>query len=257
VAVKVVVTDSRGDSSTNYSEQFTAYKYALPEISMLSVERCDRSGLHDNNGAYFMVHLSFSIASLNAQNEKHLGLSYYFSSDAAYPSRWTSPTIPDPSGYSRTMALGPFALPTGKEDSVIVVAYAWDAYTSSSKTSKEARILGGLPFIDGIKNDAGEKVSLALFKVSDAVGEIQFGLKTVSEDGLEVVKNKNLFNEAKMSSAGDRLQFINANGVTRLDIDPINGIKFYDYDGNLTQEYTPTESIISSAEIAAIIAGLM
>lgn len=257
VAVKVVVTDSRGDSSTAYSDRFTAYKYTTPEISMLSVERCNNQGTHDSDGGYFMAHLSYSIASLNAQNEKHMGISYYYSSDAASPSKWISPSVSDPSAYSKTLAIGPYQLPTGKEDAVVVLVYVWDAYTSSSKSSKEAKILGGAPFMDGIKNSSGEKVSLAFFKVSDAVGEIQFGLKTVSEDGHVIVRNKNLFNEVSMEGDGDSLVFKNALGTTRLEIDVDGGIKFYDYNGDLTQFYTPYESIITSGEIAAIIAELM
>lgn len=219
-AVKIVVTDSRGFSSTAYSSTWTVYKLTSPTIAALSLMRCDSSGTASASGAYFTATISYTIPSYGGQNEKHLGLSYYFSSDASTPASWTTPTISDPSEYSATITLGPYLLPTGSDDAVIALATCWDSYTASDKTEKTARILGTTVFMDTILDSDGNKASVSFGKVSDATGEAQFGWKVVAEDALEVVENKGTANETRILFDGWALKFLDANNNVRLQIDP-------------------------------------
>jgi len=233
ICVKIVVTDSRGQSSTKYSNTFIAYRYLDPAIRMLSLERCDEEGNADPNGTYFNAYIAYSIASLGAQNEKHLGISYFYSSDRSYPEAWITPDVDDPTGYTQTTVIGPYELPTGSNEPVIAIAYAWDAYTASDKASKEARLRGGAVFIDGITNVNGDKLSVAFGKVSDAVDEAQFGWKIVAEGGFQVINDKGIATEKS------------------IEVDPDEGIIFYE-DDEPVLTISPS-SFITTSEIEDII----
>ena len=235
-AVKVTVTDSRGQSSTKYSSMFTAFSLSAPSVSMVSAERCNSEGIPDAAGNYFLAYVTYSITPLGAQNEKHLGISYYYTSDESTPSSWINPTVADPDAYSATVTLGPFAMPTGKSDPVVVVAYAWDAYTSSSKASKSTRLKGGNVFIDGIENSHRDKISVAFGMVSDENETAKFGWEVSATAGLKVISDYGL------------------NSSKSIVFDAEDGIQFKDHSGTVTNTIYPTEQLISSSEIDSIIA---
>lgn len=238
IAVKVVVTDSRGNSSTKYSSRFTAYRYSEPAISMVILNRTDSSGAQDPNGTYFVAHVAYNIVSLNAQNEKHLSISYFHESDRGTPSAWVSPTVPEPEAYNATVILGPYPLPAGDDDEpMTAIVYCWDAYTADAKTSMEARLRGGPVFMDVIRNANGDKLSVAFGKVSDAEGEAQFGWEVVAEEGLKVVKNKGLSSENRLESDGSEITITDENNVERVKID-MSGITVKNAAGTTTTTKT-------------------
>lgn len=219
IRVKVSVTDSRGNSAETFSAAFTAYGYAAPSISVLSLERCDASGNRNPAGEYFKAYVSYSIRSLNAKNGKHMGLSYFFTGSREDTSTWISPEVADPAGYNGTVALGPYPLPTGSEDSITVIAYVWDYYTAESKASKEAAIRSSNVFVDILTDNHGKKLGLAFFKVNDKAGTVQLGCD-LEVDGT--------------------INFYDANSVARCTIDPTAGIIFRDANGAVTKTYSNT-----------------
>jgi len=219
IRVKVSITDSRGNTAEKYSAYFTAYGYAVPSISVLSLERCDASGNRNPAGEYFKAYVSYSIRSLNAKNGKHMGLSYFFTGSREDSSSWISPEVADPAGYNGTVALGPYPLPTGSEDSITVIAYVWDYYTAESKASKEAAIRSSNVFVDILTDNHGKKLGIAFFKVNDKAGTVQLGCD-LEVDGT--------------------INFYDSNSVARCTIDPTAGIIFRDANGTVTRTYSNT-----------------
>lgn len=236
-AVKIVATDSRGNSSSVYSEPFVVYKLSAPAVSMLTLVKCDLSGNDDDTGAYLKAYVNYSLTSLNAQNEKHMGFTYGFVD--ADPSTWTTPTVEDPAAYSGTVTLGPYALPVG-DGAIAATAYAWDAYTASDKASKDARLRGGEAFITAILNDSKDKKSIAFGGVSDEVGTTKSFWPIVAEDGLDVVKDRGIATEAHMKTDGSKIWFEDDDENVLLEIDPTVGITFKDTSGTTTASYPAT-----------------
>ena len=237
--IKVVVTDSRGASSTKYSEVYTAYRLDNPYINMLSLARCDSLGNDDSSGTYFKAYCTYRLTSLNAQNEKYMSLSYFFVADEDDPTAWITPTIPDLAQYSGTVTLGPFELPEG-EGAVAAKVFLWDAYTSENKASKEARLNGGEAFITAIMNDNLDKKSIAFGGMSEEEGTTQSFWPFIADDGIKAYKNKGLSGQFSVETDGEKIQFKDADGHVLLEIDPAVGITFKNASGTTTANYPAT-----------------
>ena len=217
IRVRVSITDSRGLTVTKDSAPFLAYGYSVPTISVFSVERCGPTGEKDGSGEYFMCYLVYNIRSLEAKNGKHVGISYFFSSQRSSPAQWVTPSVPDPSSYSGTISIGPYPIPTGSDEPVIVIATVWDYYTASDKASAEATIKGNAVFVDILTDSLGKKVALGIGAVVMEEGKLRVGYEIDAEDAIKLV---------------------DSSGNVRCVIDFTNGIRFYDDEGTLTKTYS-------------------
>lgn len=82
--VTAQVTDSRGRISTAASASFPVLAYVKPNISALSVHRCDQNGNEDDQGEYVQVTFSATITPLNNKNSAAYKLHYKKSTDDTF-----------------------------------------------------------------------------------------------------------------------------------------------------------------------------
>lgn len=84
LTVSATVTDNRGRTSAAAKATATVLDYTIPNISKLSVGRCDADGTANDQGEYIIVSYAYSISSLNGKNTATCTLQYKKSSDSAY-----------------------------------------------------------------------------------------------------------------------------------------------------------------------------
>jgi hypothetical protein len=83
--VSVTIKDKRGRSASS-SYTMNVLAYALPNISKLTVHRCDADGTENEQGEHIRVVLSASITSLNSKNTAAYTLKYKKSTATSYTS---------------------------------------------------------------------------------------------------------------------------------------------------------------------------
>lgn len=82
-SVSTTVRDSRGQSGTA-SAAYTVLDYAKPAISSFSVHRCTATGIHNDDGAYFVAEFSWTISPLNNNNTKVGNIYYKKTTDSSW-----------------------------------------------------------------------------------------------------------------------------------------------------------------------------
>lgn len=126
-SVSTTVRDSRGQSGTA-SAAYTVLDYAKPAISAFSVHRCTATGIHNDEGAYFVAEFSWTISPLNNNNTK-VGNIYYKKTTA---SSWTAQPLvfSDYSGSGRSSIY-----PADVGSSYDVRIQIRDAFSTVTKTT--------------------------------------------------------------------------------------------------------------------------
>lgn len=84
--VSAQVTDKRGRTSATASASFTVLDYNAPKITALSVHRCDKDGVEDENGEYIKATFSAAVTSLNSKNTAVYKIQYKKSADSSFTS---------------------------------------------------------------------------------------------------------------------------------------------------------------------------
>lgn len=85
LTISATVTDKRGRTSSAATSKINVLDYLPPNISTLSVGRCDANGTPNDQGEYVEVTFEYSISSLNDKNMvKAVSLSYKKTSDNDY-----------------------------------------------------------------------------------------------------------------------------------------------------------------------------
>lgn len=128
LTIKVTVTDSRGRTATA-SQNVTVLAYASPQISAMTVKRCNADGTSNSVGAYLCVTFTASAISLNSKNTAAYVLKYKKKTATTY----TSVTLTNyANNYAVTNGTYIFAADTGASYDVVLTLT--DAFTSASNT---------------------------------------------------------------------------------------------------------------------------
>ena len=83
VTVTAKATDTRGSVGTE-TASITVLDYADPQVSVLSVTRCNSDGSENKTGAYLKVTWNSKITSLNSKNSATYSIAYKKASEADY-----------------------------------------------------------------------------------------------------------------------------------------------------------------------------
>lgn len=84
MTVSATVTDKRNRTSTAATKSVTVLNYSAPNISRLTVGRCNEDGSINDQGTHVIVSYTYSIASLNDKNTAKCSLEYKKSADSTY-----------------------------------------------------------------------------------------------------------------------------------------------------------------------------
>lgn len=128
--IKSTVKDKRGRSGST-TASVDIYDYSPPEITKLSVGRCDSDGTKNDNGEYVKVTFSGNISSVGGQNTSTYTLSYKKTKESSY----TDVELPDyDNEYSVAEATYIFAADSGFSFNVRLTIT--DAFQSSVRETK-------------------------------------------------------------------------------------------------------------------------
>ena len=83
ITVTATVTDQRGRTSSAASASFQVLAYTRPQITALSVHRCDQDGTENDQGEYISIDFSAKITPLNNKNGAYYRWSYKKTDDDA------------------------------------------------------------------------------------------------------------------------------------------------------------------------------
>lgn len=76
LALVYKVTDSRGYSSDEKTQNITVYDYFNPQLNGVTINRCDANGKEDDGGKYIAYSVNGEIASVNSKNAKTFRIGY-------------------------------------------------------------------------------------------------------------------------------------------------------------------------------------
>jgi hypothetical protein len=136
--ITATVTDKRGRTSNQASASFPVLDYSQPNITALSVHRCDKDGTANDRGDYVNITFSASVTPLNNKNTAVYTLKYKKSSEA----NWKALAV-DANGNSVTALNGNYSVSNasfileadGNSPYLIEVSAADNHYTNPRQTS--------------------------------------------------------------------------------------------------------------------------
>ena len=116
LTISTTVTDSRGRTATA-SKTITALAYAIPNLSKVSIKRCDSDGTSNNSGAYMLLTFTSAVSSLSNKNTATYTVQYKKSTEDAY----TEETLTNyENNYAVSNGTFIFAAETGASYNVIL-----------------------------------------------------------------------------------------------------------------------------------------
>lgn len=170
LAVNTTVTDKRGRSGTA-SKTLTALNYVAPNISGLTVHRCDSDGADNIQGEYIKVQFNGIVTALNNKNTATYAVKYKKTSESAY----TTVSLTDlQDNYSVSNATYIFAADTGASYDVILTAV--DDFKTTTKTTS---VSTAFTLLHWKANGRG----MGIGKVSEVDDTLEVGLKLWSAFG--------------------------------------------------------------------------
>ena len=191
LTIKTTVTDSRGRTAST-TWDVNVLPYSAPQISSLSVKRCDSNGNSNSSGAYLKITFSSSVTTLNNKNTAKYTLQYKKTTASAY----TSATL---SAYANNYAVSGgsyiFAADTVAYNIVLTVEDAFSEHwkkASGASTSMLWSILS-------------KGLGLAVGKIAELSGYFDCGFDAVFRKGVyldqygDSEKNVFFFNNAGRS----------------------------------------------------------
>lgn len=160
--VRATVTDSRGRTSNVTEVSFPVLAYVKPDITALSVHRCDENGNEDDQGEFVQVTFSSEVTSLNANNIPFYKLSYKKTTDDTY----TEVELDNLDGDRHVTDYG-YIFAADSDYSYDIEVEVRDSVTTSSRATTAST---GFTFMDW----------------SDSGKSIAFGKVAELEEGMEV-----------------------------------------------------------------------
>lgn len=171
LSISAKVTDNRQRSGTN-SASVTVLPYTSPQISKLTVHRCDSDGTENMQGSYAKVTYSASITSLSSKNTKTFKIGYKKSNETSY----TYVTLAN-SSYSYTDASHIFA--ASDDSSYDVIFQATDYFTTTQSSTTLSTAFALIHF-----NQSGK--GMAFGKISENANAVEFGMDMLDEYGTKI-----------------------------------------------------------------------
>lgn len=160
--VRATVTDSRGRTSNAAEASFKVLAYVKPDITALSVHRCDQDGNEDDQGEYVQVTFSAQVTALNGFNIPLYRLSYKKTTDDNY----TTVVLTDLEG-ERSVTDYTYIFAADSDYSYDIGVEIQDSVTKNSRATSAST---GFTFMDW--SDSGKSVA--------------FGKVAELEEGMEV-----------------------------------------------------------------------
>lgn len=166
LTINATVRDNRGRTGTA-SISKSVLDYNKPQITALSVKRCNSDGTENQTGEYVKAVFNAEITALNNKNTATYTIKYKKTSDTAY----TSAVLSDyENQYSVTGASYIFA--AGSGSSYDVKLEITDAFTSSKPVSRSTSVSTGFSIIHFNADGTG----VAFGKISELPNTAEFGM---------------------------------------------------------------------------------
>ena len=202
LTISATVTDKRGRTSDAVSKDIKAIDYSKPNISKLTVSRCNSDGSSNQQGAYVKVTFSASVTSLNSKNGATYTIQYKKTSASSYGSAVTLSSYTN--NYSVSNGTYIFAAET--DASYDVKINAKDNFSTSSRTTSVSTAFTLLHFSAG-------GTGLAIGKIVESENLLDIGMPVrfyggisnyVLADGtdLNAVLAPNVYSSNNAASAG-------------------------------------------------------
>lgn len=165
--VAVTAIDGRGRSDTD-SVTVTVLAYENPQISKLTVHRCNEDGAENDQGEYVKVTFSAEITSLGSQNTAAYAVKYKKATESTY----TTGLSLDAESAGYAVADQVFIFPADSGSSYQVILEATDYFGT---VSRSAPVSTAFTLINWHKSGLG----LAFGKVAELAGYLEIALKTL------------------------------------------------------------------------------
>lgn len=145
LTISSTVTDKRGRTSNAASTTITALAYSNPNVSKLTVNRCNEDGGVNQEGEYVKVTFNASVTSLNNKNSATYTIQYKESSASSYGSAITLSDYTN--NYSVTNGTYIFKADSSKSYNVMITAK--DNFGNSGRTTSVSTAFTLLHFSAG------------------------------------------------------------------------------------------------------------
>lgn len=162
LSVSATVTDGRGRSGSA-SKSLTVLNYTAPNISKLTVGRCDSDGTANEQGAYVQVTFSASVTALNNKNTATYKVRYKKTTETSF-TETTITAIQDT--YSVTNRKYVFAADTGSSYDVEVSVV--DNHSTATRSTSASTAFTLMHF-------GSDGTSIGLLKVAERSGAVDIG----------------------------------------------------------------------------------
>lgn len=182
--VSATVTDKRGRTSAAASASFTVLDYAKPNVTALSVQRCNSDGTANPAGSYVKATFSAKITALNNKNSAAYKLRYKKSTATSY----TEVVITAQAGkYTVTNASQVFAADINSSYDVEVTAT--DDFGTASRSGRASTAFTLMDWGAGQKN-------MAVGKVAEKANAFEIGLRAYDQYGMHISNGMSLYGGA-------------------------------------------------------------
>ena len=185
--ITATVKDKRGRTSDAASASFAVLDYMPPDVTAISVKRCNQDGTLNKRGAYVKVTFSAAISSLNSKNNALYYLYYKKSQDSSY----TKVSLIDLTGqYSVSNYSYIFEANTGSAYDVTVEAV--DRHYTGAKSSKASTASAVFSW-RGFKTSNGVEDGAGIGKVPTKANTLQVGWDSEFDKSLVQIGNRYSF----------------------------------------------------------------
>lgn len=171
LSISAKVTDNRQRSGTG-STSATVLAYTSPQITKLTVHRCNSDGTENMQGSYAKVTYSTSITSLNSKNTKTFKIGYKKTSETDY----TYVTLANAS-YSYTDSSYVFS--AADDSTYDIVFQATDYFTTAQSSTTLSTAFALIHF-----NQSGKGVAFG--KISENANAVEFGIDVLDKYGTRI-----------------------------------------------------------------------
>lgn len=170
VLVRIKVEDSRGISTTYYSDPYTLLDYTPPVVTALSFHRCDANGSKNDSGEYVSVKFSATITPLRSSNS-HIYTLYY--TPMGVEDATTEKLVVDVSNAEDPYNLVDFVIPPVNMDG----SYTWSIEIEAKDDIAEpATRSSSVSTAFTLMNWGPDGTSMAIGKVAEKPGTLEVAL---------------------------------------------------------------------------------
>lgn len=171
--ISATVTDKRGRTSNAATTSITSLAYSKPNVTKLTVGRCDADGTANQQGEYVKVTFNASITSLNNKNGATYTIQYKKTSDSSYNS---AITLSDYTGkYS--VSNGTYIFAAESDASYNVKINAKDNFSTQSRTTNVSTAFTLFHFSAG-------GTGIAIGKIVEQENLLDIGIPIMFREGM-------------------------------------------------------------------------